>query len=238
MDERSGILADLARVIATHDTEKPLMARLCQASVDLLQVDGGALTLAYTEPQRVTLCVTDSTAEELEDLQDVLGEGPGPDAYETGRPVVAEVGGYDVELWPMFAEPARRTIGCGSIYAFPIHPGNAVLGVLTFYQRITRPLGRTMTISQFLADAIGAAILREPDVNSDLAEQSWSSRARVHQATGMVVAQLGIGVDDALALLRAHAYAHDKHLVEIAEDVVERRLDFSVTDTSNGSVSK
>ena len=238
MNERSGILADLARVIAIHDTGKPLMSRLCHAAVDLLQVDGCALTLAYNEPQRVTLCATDPTAEELEDLQDVLGEGPGPDAYRTGRPVLVDVGGGGMDRWPLFAEPALRTIERGSIYAFPIHPGNDVLGVLTFYQRVTRPLGRTITISQFLADAIGAAILREPDVNSDLAERSWSSRARVHQATGMVVAQLGMCVDDALALLRAHAYAHDKHLAEIAEDVVERRLDFSVTDTSNGSVSK
>ena len=237
MDERSGILANLSRVIATHGTGKPLMSRLCQASVALLQVDGCALTLAYNEPQRVTLCATDPTAEELEDLQDVLSEGPGPDAYETGRPVVVEMGGDDVERWPLFAESARRTIERGSIYAFPIHPGNEVLGVLTFYQQVTRPLGRTMTISQFLADAIGAAILREPDLDSELAEQSWSSRARVHQATGMVVAQLGITVDDALALLRAHAYAHDEHLVEIAEDVVGRRLDFRVTDNSNGSVS-
>jgi hypothetical protein len=43
----------------------------------------------------------------------------------------------------------------------------------------------------------------------------------------MVVAQLGVGVDDALALLRAHAYAHERKLTDIAKDVVDRRLDFS-----------
>ena len=43
---------------------------------------------------------------------------------------------------------------------------------------------------------------------------AWSSRAGIHQATGMVIAQLGISPDDALAVLRAHAYAEDIPLDE------------------------
>jgi hypothetical protein len=46
----------------------------------------------------------------------------------------------------------------------------------------------------------------------------------------MVIAQLRVGPDDALAILRAHAYAHDTTLAEIAEQVVDRRLDFSRGD--------
>jgi len=46
----------------------------------------------------------------------------------------------------------------------------------------------------------------------------------------MVMAQLRVRPADALALLRAHAYAHAGPLSQIAADVVARRLDFKVTD--------
>jgi hypothetical protein len=43
----------------------------------------------------------------------------------------------------------------------------------------------------------------------------------------MVVAQLGISAADALARLRAHAFAEQRLLSEVARDVVARRLRFT-----------
>jgi hypothetical protein len=40
----------------------------------------------------------------------------------------------------------------------------------------------------------------------------------------MVAAQLRIDVDDALLVLRGHAFAHGRTVREVANDVVERRL--------------
>ena len=48
--------------------------------------------------------------------------------------------------------------------------------------------------------------------------------AEVHQASGMVSVQLGVGVGEALVRLRAHAYAAEQPLREVAADVVGRRL--------------
>jgi hypothetical protein len=78
----------------------------------------------------------------------------------------------------------------------------------------------------FLADAIGAAIVGDLPANDD-ESQLWNERDRVSQATGMVIAQLGIGAADALALLRAHAFAHEVSVVEVSRSVVDRTLDFS-----------
>ena len=60
----------------------------------------------------------------------------------------------------------------------------------------------------------------------------WSAQAQVHQAAGMVIAQLGVGPEDALALLRAHAFADGASMAVFARAVVERRLDFSIEDDS------
>jgi AmiR/NasT family two-component response regulator len=46
----------------------------------------------------------------------------------------------------------------------------------------------------------------------------------------MVMAQLGLRPEDALALLRAHAYADNTSLNEVSQAVIERRLDFVVSD--------
>jgi len=58
-------------------------------------------------------------------------------------------------------------------------------------------------------------------------DPTLGSHAEIHQATGMVLAQLGIDATDALARLRAHAFAHQQPLLVVAADVVARRLIFS-----------
>jgi AmiR/NasT family two-component response regulator len=65
-----------------------------------------------------------------------------------------------------------------------------------------------------------------PQGGSGQDDGMWSARAEVHQATGMVLVQLHMQADDALAILRAHAYAHDTTLADIAHQVVTRQLDF------------
>ena len=48
----------------------------------------------------------------------------------------------------------------------------------------------------------------------------------VHQASGMVAAQLDVSVGQALIRLRAYAFGNDRSLTGVAEDVVGRRLRF------------
>lgn len=58
-------------------------------------------------------------------------------------------------------------------------------------------------------------------------DHSVHGRAEVHQATGMVLTQLGLSATDALARLRAYAYVEQRLLSEVAHDVVTRRLHFT-----------
>ena len=48
----------------------------------------------------------------------------------------------------------------------------------------------------------------------------------VHQASGMVSAQLGVSVGEALVRLRAYAFGNDRPLTDVARDVVARKLRF------------
>jgi hypothetical protein len=49
--------------------------------------------------------------------------------------------------------------------------------------------------------------------------------AEIHQATGFVSVTASVGLDDALVLLRAHAFSSGRTLVQVARDVLaERRV--------------
>ena len=61
---------------------------------------------------------------------------------------------------------------------------------------------------------------------------SWAGacggpRAEIHQATGMVLAQLGVSATEALGRLRGYAFVEQRLLIDVARDVVARRLCFT-----------
>lgn len=229
MTNRSAVLARLAGLAAAGSRDQTLAARLCAACVEILGADGGAITLASTRPERLTVSTSDGTSARIEDLQDVLGEGPGQQAFREGRTVVAQVDGAAGGPFPMFTELAEDIAGPLTVWAIPMHPGRTTIGVITLY-RSAGALDESLDDAQFLADAVGAALLDDRSVDGMVPFAAWSDRARVHQATGMIVAQLAITPADALAILRAHAYAQSATLDQIATQVVDRTLSFTHTD--------
>jgi AmiR/NasT family two-component response regulator len=48
--------------------------------------------------------------------------------------------------------------------------------------------------------------------------------AEIHQATGMLAVQLGVGLDEAFVRLRAHADADGRPLRQLAREVVDGHL--------------
>jgi hypothetical protein len=57
------------------------------------------------------------------------------------------------------------------------------------------------------------------------------SRPEIHQATGMISVQLGVGIAEAFSRLRARAFAQGRPLSELAADVVARRRRFDPDHT-------
>ena len=223
MVDRGDILAQLALKVARTPTEEPLTIRVCRACQELLDADGVALTIGYNSDSRVTLCTTDDVSARLEDLQEVLGEGPGTEAAAAGHLVRGKLPSGRHDRWPMLSEAVRSQLHPVHVLALPLAVGPDPIGVLTLHR--DNPFSpEEEQIAQFLADAIGAAILRDSDGHGEAPSQPWLTRSRVHMATGMVVAQLGIAPEDALALIRAYAFAYDQTLTRVAEEIVERRV--------------
>jgi hypothetical protein len=68
--------------------------------------------------------------------------------------------------------------------------------------------------------------LPEPDADDADAAGGYSRR-EVHQATGMVLAQLGVAAADALLIIRGHAFARGRTVREVSADIVARRIDIA-----------
>ncbi len=224
VQEPSALLARLTRAVAATPGDAPLALRLCTALVETLGLEGGAMTVDVAAPSRATLCATDNVAERLEDLQHVLGEGPAHDAHRTRHPVTAtpeEV----TDRWPMLAQALAEQLSPAHLLAVPMRPAGEVLGVITLHADHPLSDGHDLVEAQYLADAIGVAVVGAVE-NTESPEELWSARDRVNQAVGMVVAQLRIRPDDALAVLHAHAFAAGTTVSHVADHVLSGALDF------------
>jgi hypothetical protein len=225
------LLTRLAQgLVEGADRDVPLPVRLGLSAARVLDCDGAAITMAYTHPERVTLCATDDTALVLEEAQDVTGQGPGPDAFTTGsysRLELVEAGGHNPS-WPLLRFDSVPGVAPVVVHALPLGPAGRVIGVLTLYQR---GIGRHIDLqaAEVVTRAVAAALLA--DIPTPLTGENgpWTERSKVHQATGMVVAQLGIPEADALALIRAHAYSYDQSVNTSAHAIVTRQLRFSAS---------
>ena len=202
---------------------------LCRAGVEVLGVAGMSLMLRV-DGLPTPVCASNPLAARLEDLQHTLGEGPGVDAEESGRPVTEpDLARPRQGRWVAFG-PAALTAGAGGLFSFPLRLGAVRLGALTLHQVLAGGLSDEQHADALmLAGVMFNAILTmqagaPPEtLNPDL-DLLAGYGAEVHQASGMVSVQLGVGVGEALVRLRAHAYVTERPLSEIAADVVGRRL--------------
>jgi hypothetical protein len=183
-----------------------------------------------------TVAATDATSVKVEEMQVLLGEGPCIDALARGVPVlVSDLADHSMaQRWPAFT-PAARAAGVRAAFAFPLQVGAIRLGAMDLYRVRTGSLANEdVTEARVFADAAVRVILDVQDEDADGALQGelaphWTSSAAVHQATGMIMAQLGVDVASAFATLRARAFSTDRTVGVVARDVVERRLRFGET---------
>lgn len=235
-------VAEILSVTARGDEQATLLARLCAQCLSTLPVSGVSVALMAADgPSGVVLAATDGRARQLEELQFSLGEGPCVEASCSGRPVLqANLTAAGSAPWPQF-EAAVLDAGVHAIFAFPLRVGAIRVGVLDLYRDTPGPLSALeLTEALAFADAATMVVLHLQDDNehggvSSTLTELIGSQAEVHQATGMITIQLGIGLTEALLRLRAHAYATGRTVSAIAADLVNRRLRFD--DSKSGATT-
>ena len=145
-------------------------------------------------------------------------------------------------LWPVFATAVIEQTDVRALFAIPLQLGTINLGVLDLYRTEPGPLDGSelrdvlSAVHTATLMLLGAEWRADPGWQLDTVPHGGKTasrdglsddRAEIHQATGMLVAQLDVSSQNAFARLRAYAFAHRRPLGEVAGDVVGRRLVFT-----------
>lgn len=204
--------------------------RLCRSAVETLSVTGAGIMLMADGQHKGTLGVSNDVMGVVEDLQFTLGEGPCIDAFASEAPVHAPDIADPAELrWPGFCRAAVES-GVRALFGFPLRVGGASFGALDLYMDQPGDLLPDQAADALeFAEMISGLVLSlqggaAPGTLADPLGGRFIHRAIVHQASGMVSAQLAIDVDDALVRMRAHAFSSNRSVHDVATDIMARRL--------------
>jgi hypothetical protein len=231
--------------LSTSDSLFAGVGEICDSAMREARADGAALAvLSRSAQSRELIYATDDLAQQLDELQYTIGEGPCFDAY------LDDTAQYHPELnsnsqtsrWPTFAADAIQ-LGAHALFAFPIPDGQQPMGVLELYRRSAGTLDAaqcaaveecTATIARQLAAnwehhvagfgdaemALDAAATGDVGVS----QANPFTRTQIHIAGGMVAVQLGIDAGEGVDRLRAYSYACGRRICSVAADVIARRL--------------
>lgn len=161
-------------------------------------------------------------------IHETVVAGPLGSALESRGPVLAVdlAGNRNPAAWLPYINEAL-TVGVRSVLVFPIQVGAVMLGLLTLHGTVA------VTVSQHLvaelaviADQLVAVMIRPPP---GIERAAWERtlvdvpHAAIHQAAGIVMVQQNCTIEDAMASLRARAFADGVSPLDLARQIVQGR---------------
>jgi GAF domain-containing protein len=208
----------------TNDYEiGDLLHQLSDQAVDVLDVTAAGLSLAHPAGRLCPLTATHDLAVHVEERQTQTRQGPGNDAYHTGKPVfVADLN--TVEAWPAYTATALEA-GCQAVAGLPMRTEGARIGALTLYCDHPRSWADDVEVAQLLADmatgyVVNAAKPKRPQQLAEQLQQALHSRIVIEQAKGILAERQDIDVTAAFEVLRGYARSHNSRLHIAAQAVV------------------
>lgn len=192
----------------------------------ILDVDSAIFALFGRWQVPAMVAASSEVARVVHDLEFTLGEGPMIDAAERNQ-VTAVSGPALRDRWPQYGA-AVAELGVRAVVALPVRLPTVSLGALCgFHSRPTLHDGVAASADR-VADALAHAVLdttKPAGTNPHLPLFDEADYCDVvHQAAGMVSVQCDCGPHDAMAMLRARAFADGLPVDVIAGRVVRGTL--------------
>lgn len=216
---------------------------LCRSCLRVLPFDAAGLSLMGDSSSRVPLGASEPAAAAAERLQFTFGDGPCFRAMRLGEPVPVTEGTWTSQ-WPLMADRHFAQTAFHGGLSVPLRVFGSWIGVLDLYSRQSHEIGPSVVgdaesvaelVTTALLDSLGgpAGPLDEDEDYGVAArpEAAWlwgaptRGRGQVWIATGMTNLALSLTSADALAVLRAHAFAEGSTVDALADDIVSGRLD-------------
>lgn len=204
---------------------------LCTSFMTQLPISGALLSVVDRKGHRATVSATDPVAARWDELELELGTGPLRDATIDSAPqLIPDVSASTLN--PIIGSHFAR-LGVQALFTFPLVMGAATVGVAGLYRSTPGTLtAESVSTALSLAKSVTMLAVREAlalaghDHDADSHDSQPGLRREIHQATGMISAQLDVSTSEAFARLRAYAIATERSITAVSRDVVERVLDF------------
>ncbi|WP_222263452.1 hypothetical protein [Modestobacter marinus] len=206
-----------------------LPTRLARAAVAALPVDGAGLSIHAIDGMRTPIGASDRRAADAERLQFTHGAGPCIRAHDDGEMIRFDEGDI-ARNWPTLHESLVEETHFRAVLSVPLLPPLGPLVVLDLY---VREPDRLATVDRREVEDVTVGVTRAMVSATiggpDGARRWWEGpdalrRARVWQATGLINVALRVDTADALAMLKAHAFATGRVVDDVGDDLVEGRL--------------
>jgi transcriptional regulator with GAF, ATPase, and Fis domain len=205
------------------------LREVCDAAAELLGVDGSGLLLVDEGRVQRSTVATDEHGRELEEHQEVLGEGPCVDALMVDTTVHTADVTCD-ERWPRLG----KVLGDRSVRAVvgaPIHVGGQPVGSINAYrmepyewdESDLAALGQLSVIAGRVLSTALLASSKERVVEQ--LQEALENRVAIERAVGFLMGRQRLGPVDAFERLRQRARSERRKVVEVANDVLEGRIE-------------
>jgi GAF domain len=194
------------------------------AVADSADAQGAAVTLFGQSREEVLSAASDGKVKSVQDLEFVCGEGPAHTCNRHRRAVIAS-GAELTKRWPLYG-PAALRLGVQRLAAVPIEIGRRPVGALTVYEPGVSGGKADIELLRTIAGSLHSIALASDASPADRYPLFTEADLHdvVHQATGIVAVQRGCSIEDALAVIKARAFAADLQVDKLAEDLVARRI--------------
>jgi len=207
--------------------DKPgLPGSLATDCARLLDVTDTAISF-FASADQLILCASSDDSRTLDEWEFTLQEGPCFDAGTTNTSKTAETAPSNTNPWPRLSAKAHA-IGYQSIAGVPLRAGGTTFATLNLQDRHRTMTAETLADAEQIATELAHLVVHSLNQQPPLPDQS-ADHDKFHQATGMVMAQMGIDAASAAEVLRAHAWSQDRPLIDAASAVVDRTLTFPPT---------
>jgi len=222
-------LVELADTLVDDFDVVELLTLLTDRCVDVLDVTAAGLMLVSPGGDLRVMASSSDAMRVLELFELQSEEGPCPDCYRTGEPIVNHKLAAVDGRWPRFA-PRALEAGFRSVHALPMHLREVTIGALNLFRADEGGLEEADVLAaQALADVATIAVLQhragaEAKVVNQQLHHALNTRIIIEQAKGVVAERADLDMEQSFTRLRNHARNHNLRLVDVAQDVINGTL--------------
>jgi GAF domain-containing protein len=212
-----------------------LLTLVADRCVDVLDVAAAGLMVGAPDGELRVVGSSSDAMRVLELFEVQADEGPCPECYRTGAPIINEQLTTVDHRWPAFA-PRALAAGFRSVHALPMRLRGRTIGALNLFRATEGTLGRAdVAAAQAFADVATIAIVShqsaaEAQAVNDQLTKALNSRIVIEQAKGMVAQQTGLDMEQSFHRYRHHARNHNLLLAEVAAAIIDGSLSPSDLD--------